>query len=116
MDSEDRQRKICQKFGAVFTKSPNDKKVGVSENVKQGILPINGLRHRPSQDTTGWYIWAGETLSTDPDFFVPLHVAHIDAWCPAVEDYLGLGPGWRFLIAGDYVDVWFDEKLCESEG
>ena len=25
--------------------------------------------------------------------------------------YLGLAPGWRFLIAPGYEDVWYDEKL-----
>jgi hypothetical protein len=25
--------------------------------------------------------------------------------------YLALPPGWRFLIAPDYEDVWFDESL-----
>jgi hypothetical protein len=25
--------------------------------------------------------------------------------------YLGLAPGWRFLIAPGYEDVWFDEIL-----
>jgi hypothetical protein len=25
--------------------------------------------------------------------------------------YLGLAPGWRFLVAPGYKDVWFDAKL-----
>jgi len=24
---------------------------------------------------------------------------------------LGLAPGWRFLLSGDYLDVWFDPAL-----
>jgi hypothetical protein len=111
MKIEDRQLKICQKFGASFAPSPSDQKVGMAANIKSGLIPINGLRHMPYGDTTGWYIWAGETLSQEDDFFLPLHVSHIGDWCPVVNDYLGLAPGWRFLIAGDYVDVWFDEKL-----
>jgi hypothetical protein len=30
---------------------------------------------------------------------------------PSVVQYLGLPPGWRFLVAGRRVDVWFDETL-----
>lgn len=92
----------------------SDLKVGISENVKDRTsLPINGLRHPPEVDTTGWYIWAGEALSDDPDFFNALHVTHLDAWCPEVIPYLALPPGWRFLIASGYEDVWYDETLFD---
>jgi hypothetical protein len=91
--------------------TPGDLKVGISSNVCAGILPLNGLRHSPTGDTTGWYIWAGEELSSAPDFFKPLHAAHLPEWCPAVQKYLGLPPGWRFLLAREYEDVWFDPTL-----
>ena len=111
MSSDREQRRTCEKYGADFAESPQDSKVGIAANVRDGLKPINGLRHPPEGDTTGWYIWAGEDLSQDPDFFRPLHVRHLDEWCPAVKKYLGLAPGWRFLIANDYEDVWFDESL-----
>jgi hypothetical protein len=57
---EARQRQICQKYGSVFVASPAELKVGISANSKQGVMPLNGLRHRPAGDTTGWYIWCGE--------------------------------------------------------
>lgn len=107
------QKEICKKFAAEFLAAPNHLKVGIARNVREGILPINGFRHRPSGDTTGWYIYAGEELSAEPDFFQPLHVEHLDEWCPQVKKYLGLPPGWRFLVVGEYEDVWFDESLLE---
>jgi hypothetical protein len=108
---EEDQRRTCLRFGADYYAAPLDQKVGIAENVRTGLLPINGLRHPPKGDTTGWFIWAGEELSTSPDFFVPLHIEHLDEWCPQVKKYLGLPPGWRFLIAGEHEDVWFDESL-----
>ncbi len=105
------QRDLCEKFGAEFLASPEQLKVGIAANVREGLLPINGLRHPPQGDTSGWYIWAGEKMSTDPDFFAPLHASHLPDWCPAAIQFLGLPPGWRFLIAGDYVDVWEDPEL-----
>jgi hypothetical protein len=63
---------------------------------------------------TGWYIWKGEEMSSNPDFFVPLHVEHVEEWVPGIEKYLGLGPGWRFLLTEDYMDVWYDETLFEE--
>lgn len=38
--------------------------------------------------------WAGEELSSDPEFFVPLHVAHLEVWCPR------LFPFWDCLQGG----------------
>jgi hypothetical protein len=71
-----------------------------------------GLRHPPIADTTGWYLWAGEgDPSYDPDFFVPVHVWHLANWWPEVLRFLGLGPGWRFLMDVAYEDVWHDPKL-----
>lgn len=89
--------------------------VGVAANVRQGLWPLNGLRHRPGAGLSGWFIWAGEELSADPNFFRPLHVEHLGRWCPAVLPYLGLAPGWRFLIAPGYEDLWWDRSLLDPD-
>lgn len=107
------QRALCRRHGAEFVPAPHDRKVGVAWNVRDGLLPLNGMRHPPEGDTTGWYLWAGEELSDDPDVFVPLHVAHLVDWCPDAIRFFGLPPGWRFLVAGDHEDVWEDPSLLE---
>lgn len=112
---EELQRDVCRRYGVDFNPSLASLKVGISLNVKEGLTPINGLRHPPVGDTTGWYIWAGEELSVEKDFFLPLHVEHLDNWCPQIKKFLGLPPGWRFLVAGDYEDVWFDESIISHE-
>lgn len=111
--TEELQKDLCKQYETEFLSSPNHLKVGIATNVLEGVVPINGFRHPPEGDTTGWYIYAGEELSDDSDFFKSLHVEHLDDWCPQIKKYLGLAPGWRFLIAGDYEDVWFDESLLE---
>jgi len=108
---EDQQKAICRKYGVDFSTCSTDLKVGIALNVRDGIQPINGLRHPPKGDTTGWYLWAGEEWSDRDDFFKPLHVAHLTDWCPIVLPFLGLPAGWRFLIASDHEDVWYDEAL-----
>lgn len=105
------QRLLCSRFGVTPFAATADLKVGVARNVRDGVWPINGMRHPPQGDTTGWYIWAGEELSDADDFFVPLHVGHLAEWCPMVLPYLALPPGWRFLVAPDYEDVWEDQTL-----
>lgn len=72
---------------------------------------MNGLRHRPEKDTTGWYIWFGEQFSKATDFFAPVHTSHICEEYPEAAKLLGLPPGYRFLIADDYLDVWYDDAL-----
>jgi len=109
------QKELCKKYSAEFLRSPAELKVGIAANVRDGITPIHGLRHPPKGDTTGWYVYAGPNISSEPGFFKPLHVAHLDNCCPQISKYLGLSPSWRFLVAGDYEDVWFDESLLDSE-
>ena len=112
---DEQQRRVCERYSAWFAPVQSHLKVGVARNVREGVLPINGLRHPPKGDMTGWYIWAGEDLSENPDFFQPLHVEHLREWCPAIQKFLGLPAGWRFLIADNYEDVWFDKNLLEIE-
>jgi hypothetical protein len=108
------QYAVCERFGVSVVSSPADQKVGIAKSACTLASPLNGLRH-PIGDTTGWYIWAGEVLSSEADFFAPLHVAHLAECCPNVLPYLGLPPGWRFLIAEGYEDVWFDPSLLDVE-
>lgn len=112
---EEQQQRVCARYGVEFTPPSSQLKVGIARNVREGILPLNGLRHPPVGDTSGWYIWAGEEPSADPDFFVPLHIEHLPEWCPLVIPYLGLPPGWRFLVTDDYEDVWEDSSLLMTK-
>lgn len=107
------QRRICSEYGASWDPPLRDTKIGLARNVRQGLFPINGLRHPPVDGTSGWYIWAGETLSSADDFFLPIHVWHMTEWCPQAIPYLGLPPGWRFLLAPGQEDVWFDPEILK---
>ncbi|MDF3084873.1 hypothetical protein KPB01_29145 [Burkholderia sola] len=110
----DLQREVCRRFNANFCGCDMNLKVGTSRNVKDGIRPLNGIRLNPDESTCGWYIWAGEEFSESPDFFVPLHAMHLADWAPLVIPYLGLPPGWRFLVAEQYEDVWEDIDLLKD--
>jgi hypothetical protein len=52
-------------------------------------------------------------MSQDIDFFKPLHVSHISEYLPEIEQYLSLPPGYRFLLADEYEDVWHDSSLTD---
>jgi hypothetical protein len=110
---EAEQLAICTRFGVTAVPSPGEFKVGIAHNVKEGLQPLNALRHPPEGDTTGWYIWAGGEPDDDPEFFEPLHVSHLAKWCPEIVPYLLLPPGSRVLIAPGYEDVWEDRALLD---
>jgi hypothetical protein len=113
MDIEQGQRQVCGEHGAEYSPVAFDSKLGASADFRFGRRPLNGLRHPPEGDTCGWYLWSGEELSQATDFFQPLHVRHLVERCPEVLRFLALPPGWRFLIAEDYEDVWYDESLLK---
>lgn len=101
-------------MGAPFLECPPATRIGIVKNVYSGRMPLNGLRHPPEQDMAGWYVWAGEgEVSNNPDDFDSLHVEHLSEVCPRVIPYLGLAPGWRFLVGEGYEDVWEDPALLE---
>lgn len=105
------QKDLCAKHGVAWFEAPDNMKVGIARNVRSDLKPLNGLRHPPIGDTTGWYLWAGEETSDDPDFFEPIHVSHLSEICPAALKFLGLPPGWRFLTGENHEDVWADPRL-----
>lgn len=109
---ESQQSEYCSQHGYDYLIAAPNSKLGFAIQT-QGQLPINGLRHPPEGDANGWYLWFGETLSQEPDFFSAIHVDHLSEICPEVIRFLGLPPGYRFLVAGDYADVWYDPTLLE---
>lgn len=109
-----RQMALCAKYGARYLSTPFDGIVGVALDVHEGRLPINGLRLSPAGGASGWYIWAGGEPSTADDCFKPVHASHIEEWCPQILKFLGLSPGWRFLVAHEYEDVWFDPSVLDG--
>jgi len=113
-DSDDLlQRRICRSYATDFVESSPDSKILVARNARPGIWPLNGLRHLPESGTSGWYVWAGEALSLDPDFFEPHRVGQVSELLPPVLPYLALPPGWRFVLAENHEDVWYDPELLQ---
>ena len=104
------QQRVCGMYGFEFVPASLDSKIGFAI-CTQGRHPVNGLRHTPEGGTNGWYIWCGEEFSSDSGFFSPLHTMHLADRCAEALQFLGLPPGCRFLLAKDYVDVWFDDTL-----
>jgi hypothetical protein len=106
------QQNLCRQYHAAFLEAPLSLNVGISRTFDPTTLPLNGLRHPPQGGTSGWYFWTGE-FSSEADFFVPLCGNHLSSKCQSVMRFLGLAPGWRFLLAPNYEDVWFDASLLD---
>ena len=107
------QDATCVRFSAKCAAVAPGTKAGVALQTR-GQLPLNGLRHPPERDTCGWYLWWGDTLDqSNAEFFQPLHVEHLQEYCPEALPYLSLPPGWRIQVAPGHEDVWFDERLLD---
>jgi hypothetical protein len=104
---------ICKRVGAIPLKPNPESKLGIAISTL-GKLPINGLRHKATASSCGWYLWCGTELSDAPNFFSPIHVEHLSEYLPSSIQYLDLPPGFRFLIDNNgHEDVWFEEALLE---
>jgi hypothetical protein len=106
------QKSVCEKVNAEFSPTPFNTIMGVALSTLLQNKTINGLRHPTKfKDNNGWYIWADE-YSLANDFFKPIHVHHLFELSPQILKYLGLPPGWRFLIDNSgYEDIWYDESI-----
>ncbi len=106
---------VSRKFGVVAAPVGSEDMAGVSQDVRSAdAWPLHGLRHPPKAHSSGWFLWVGEYEARD-DFFEPVHVQHLVGWREIVEPLLSLPPGWRFLVAPGYEDVWYDEALLLIE-
>jgi len=108
------QRRLCEQHAVAYVASSPDSKTGFALTSK-GELPINGLRHPPIGAMNGWFVWCGEQFSEERDFFAPLHTHHLYEDQPEIAKLLGLPPGYRFLLSGGYLDIWFDPKLLDID-
>jgi hypothetical protein len=80
-----------------------------------GKQPVNGLRHLPTETTTGWYIWCGEEFSQHSDFFKPVCLNHIKSKLPQIIKYLNMKPGTRFIADDNgYEDIWHDPNIVHE--
>lgn len=111
IDTESEQLAVCSKYGSDYVPAPSFAKVGISDDIMLGRLPINGLRHIPVGDTSGWYLWAGDEPKQNHEYFKPLHIEHLEERYPDLIKFMGLAPGWRFQVAPNHEDVWYDQSI-----
>ena len=112
MKLEDEQKAICAKFKADYSPVGLGMKVWVGRTIfEEDLVPINGARQASEGDESGWYVWSGTERFDDPDFFVTMDVADLDDWCSYAMPYLALPAGYRFIIADEHEQVWFDKQM-----
>ena len=63
----DEQKALCQRYNTKVEPPLRGSKMGVALK-SLPAKPVRGVRHMPSKDTNGWYIWAGEH-SSDSEFY-----------------------------------------------
>jgi hypothetical protein len=101
---------LCARLGTTPLFVSGVDGLGASRSLLGSVWPVQGVRCLPSGGTCGWFLWAGE-FSSDPGFFEPLTVLRALEARPQIAQYLGLPPGWGFITAEGYEDVWQDASL-----
>jgi hypothetical protein len=105
------QSALCARVGVAPVFVQGVDKLGASRSLLQAdAWPVRGLRHPPEAGTCGWYLYAYE-YSTADDFFLPQHARHVFDARPELTGYLGLPPGWGFVLAPGYEDVFQDDRI-----
>lgn len=104
------QRQICIKNGALPNPPRHSDTLHIARKTV-GMLPINGLRRPSKNGDCGWYIWCGYEPPEESEFFQEMELTPFLKKMPELEKFLALPPGYRFLLAGAHVEVWYDSGL-----
>lgn len=103
------QKDLCKRLNVEWIETQANQMIGIADDI-DGV-PIHALRHPIENNSAGWYIWTQE-YSEQENFFKPVHAGHLVQIKPALLKYLGLPPGYRFLIDNvGYEDIWYDKSL-----
>lgn len=101
------QQTVCAKHGAQFVEVRNYSMVRLAAS-SLGQQPFQGCRSAVNGASSGWFLWAGENSMADYSF-QPVSCTALFEKCPQVIKYLGLPPGYRFIIDDrGREDVWFE--------
>jgi hypothetical protein len=112
---EDLQRRVCRAYQADYVPPTPGSKVGIALQTMDRS-PIHAVRLPPTETTCGWYIFAGDEWSDDPNFYQPMCVEHMAQYCKFALPFLALPPGWRFFTDGKgQYGASFDPKVLLPE-
>lgn len=106
-----RQIQTCERLEADFVVASADALIAFCEPFDAECGVVHGLRSVAAGRQTGWHVWTGDADADDIGFFNVLHVRDFVSLCPAVGPFLGLAPGWRFIVDGGGPRAWFDPSL-----
>lgn len=109
----DMQREVCKRFGATHYASDENNTVYFAGET-QGLLPVHGERVRGGENQSGWYVWCGGNRFDRDDFFQEMSVFEFAGRVPLAYSFLGLPPGFKFLVAGGHQRAWLEEGLLEE--
>lgn len=104
------QLETCKRFSAIHFPFKDDDTVYFA-TATRGLLPVNGERINSENGESGWYIWCGVERKDDESFFEKISLYELSDRAPLVQAFLGLPPGYRFLIAGGHQKAWYDTDL-----
>lgn len=105
------QHQICQKVRAAFAPPRLNQMVVISDGVYDGDV-VEGVRYPSPEHMSGWWLTT-DRFNGDTSTLKTVHAHHISARRPDLVKFLALPFGYRFFSPQS--DVWFDQKVANSE-
>ena len=105
------QHQICQKVGAAFAPPRLDQMIAISDGVYEGD-EVEGVRYPSPDHMSGWWLTT-DRFNGDTSTLKTVHAHHVSARRPDLAKFLALPFGYRFFSPQS--DVWFDQKVANSE-
>lgn len=136
MNRQDQQKRLCEEYRAEYLPTPDESLVVVDRRLLEpqgasgGFLRrrflgmpqmMRGMRHPPDttddgQLVSGWWIWFGDKRPRGFEkHYKTVHAAHLPQSLGTVVEFLGLAPGWSFMINEVSRDVWWDDSLLDVD-
>ncbi len=107
------QQECCEHYSSNYTPTELEQLVVISDGIYEGAVPVEGVRYPSPSHMTGWWLTT-DNYNGDVDTLQSVHFRHIVEKRPELAIYMGLKPGYRFLLGGKDEHVWFDEKVAND--
>jgi hypothetical protein len=94
------QMMLCTKYGVEFCPIGADRLVAVTPRALDDHSPLEGGRHEPDGDMSGWFLTGSDFAGNVSDFQI-LHLYHVTSKRPELAKFLALPEGYLFRLRGN---------------
>jgi hypothetical protein len=110
----DEQKEVCIKYKIEPISPLFSQYIVISKGVYEGV-PTEGVRYPSPSHMSGWWLTTDE-YDGNINTLLNVHYYHIAFKRPDILKYLALPFGYRFFKNAYSAEIWYDEKVMNSNG